>query len=292
MSGHELLTLSGNELRFSVSPASGGEIQSLQRLWRGAWIELLYHGQEGWRGGAPWLFPAVGRSASARGMGFWRHGAKDYPMPIHGFAMSQAWDGTLDRGAIVCKTKSSAETRVLYPFDFELRAEYSLMKNGLRARLEVSASRDNREPMPFSVGNHLTLKLPSKACRVRTSAQEEALLTDSSLLSGEKSPVNYQAGVALGDAPRLLDCVLGKFPSSDAWAELVDLASFGVRVGQKADNGASAEHFHFVFYGDIERGFFCPEPWYGGPNSLNELKGVVSLKPGARFGWEMTLEMI
>ena len=40
---------------------------------------------------------------------------------------------------------------------------------------------------------------------------------------------------------------------------------------------------YFVMWGEAEGGFFCPEPWVGGPDSLNSGKGIVVLQAGLFF---------
>ncbi|OGS05871.1 MAG: hypothetical protein A3G41_07625 [Elusimicrobia bacterium RIFCSPLOWO2_12_FULL_59_9] len=318
--GVELVTLSGHggKLRLSVAPALGGEIHSLRRLWRGRWIELLYRGkgsaEQPWRGGAPWLFPAVGRSFAPRRParqgsgrpkkepGFWSLAGVSYPMPIHGFVRNQVWRRSAASGVFGFEARADDATRVFYPFDYRFQARYFLEAKGLRAEATVAAGINNREAMPFSMGNHIAFVLPlapgadAGACRVRTPARENRLLSPAGLLTGATRPANYRRGVSLREAPELNNCALGGFGPGEAWAEIVDPASFGVRVRQReilspgAAPKAAPEYFCFVFYGDERRGFLCPEPWVGVPNSLNDRQGVVLLKPGTEFRWEMTVE--
>src|SRR6266498_4070617 len=54
-------------LEASICPSQGGELCSLRLRHKGAWTELLYRAAdyspaEGWRGKAPLLWPATGRS--------------------------------------------------------------------------------------------------------------------------------------------------------------------------------------------------------------------------------------
>src|SRR5206468_65722 len=109
------------------------EISSIQTRHEGSWLEWLYRADDfspcdGWRGRAPWLWPAVGRSYAPRKLEKalrtratptdydWEHAAKIYPMPNHGFAMSRAWRVVAARadesGAMVeCALSDDAETR-------------------------------------------------------------------------------------------------------------------------------------------------------------------------------------
>jgi galactose mutarotase-like enzyme len=293
---------------FSVAPASGGELSSVRVRRDGRWVELLHRAGrfespgDAWRGRAPWLFPAVGRSRHDGRMGFCSLEGRVRPMPMHGFLMERAWElVSADAAAVVCRAAGDAATRELFPFDFELTAAYRLVAGGLSARVAVTAAASNAGPMPFSVGNHLTLAIPFArgadplACEVRAPAAEIQLLSPESLLSGESSPGPDGRAAALRGDPGLGDRVLGGFAPGQVWAELRDPSAFTVRVTQRElvpPGGApktSPEHFRFVFYADPGRTFFCPEPWYGGPNSLNDGRGLVRLAAGERFDWEMEL---
>ena len=308
-------------LAFSVSPETGGELASLQVRWGARWVELLHRAgdfgapaQGHWRGRAPWLFPAVGRSYTAEQLrafaaggeetaGSWTCEGKPRPMPIHGFVMDRPWQGLETREEeAVCRFVSDAATRAFYPFDFELTARYSFVQGGVRARLAVAASPRNAAPMPFSAGNHLTLALPFGSgaspgdCRLKTPARDLLELSAQSLLTGAKRPAELAKPAALAERPELRDAVLGGFEPNGRWVELSDPRSFGLRVSlgplaTEAWKPEAGAHL-FVLYGDLEEGFFCVEPWYGGPNSLNEGRGLVRLPPGGSFEWQMTVAVL
>lgn len=283
-------------LAIGVCPETGGELRSL-RVKRGRrWFELLHAGSPSWRGGAPWLFPAVGRSAAAGAVGHWRVGGRLLPMPIHGFVMDRGWELSQIGGPLIaCRTTSDADTRKLYPFDFALTAEYSFDAGAFVARAVVEAASSNAKPMPFSLGNHLTLALPvfgegePGQARLRTPAGSVLKLSKQGLLTGESEAAPYFVGARLADDPRLMNLVLGAYPPAKRWVEVLSPTGLGVRLSQSAE--AADDGFRFVFWSD-GKSFFCPEPWLGEPDSLNTGRGVVSLPPGQRFTWEMRLSLV
>lgn len=330
-------------LEFTVSPETGGELSGL-RVRRGdAWVQVIFRAEDFdrrprglWRGRCPWLFPAVGRNylpeqlsrvkltRADEQLGSWEWGGRPYAMPMHGFAMGRVWE-PLGSGAadVACRLESGPQSRLFYPFDFELVARYGFLDDGaLRdspgltnvssrssisgpgvfARLEVSASERNEEPMPFSVGNHFTLALPFGStsapgdCRLRTPARQSWDLTPQSLLAQTTRPAGLAEPLALGLGSALMNAVLAGFEWEDSWVEVSDPASFSVRVSHReivetAVPFTAPEHYRFVFWGDLLAGFFCAEPWYGAPNSLNDHQGIVRLPPGARFSWEMRVQV-
>jgi galactose mutarotase-like enzyme len=312
------LTDATGEVRASITEA-GGELCSLQRRWRGRSLELIYRADRvsparaGWRGGAPWLFPAVGRSFAAAQLdqlkaqdsttkdGTWTHAGATFPMPCHGFVMERRWELASGPETVIAKTVSDASTRAFYPFDYELSVEYSLLPAGVNAKVRVTAGAGNDGPMPFSIGNHVTLAIPfttvgnPRACRVATAATEDRRLSRQSLLSGEVSPIDFSQGMPIQDAPALSNGVIGGFTGADASAAVIDSKGFGVRVSQRevarGPLKTKPEHRFFVFYCDGQN-FICPEPWYGAPNSLNDRSGVVQLAPGEAFEWEMAVEAV
>lgn len=309
-------------LEFTVSPETGGELASFRVRWKDRWVELLHKAPGSkipirgeWRGRAPWLFPAVGRnyteeqlrrmavSGAEERLGSWEHEGKVLGMPIHGFVMNRAWEA-LDEGETeaACLLAGDGDSRAFYPFDFELTARYGFLSKGIWARLEVLAAPSNAGPMPFSVGNHITLALPFGSrtppgeCRLFTPAREAWDLTKAGLLSGGRRPASLAAPMPLGRKSPLLNAVLGGFTPEQCWVEVSDPESFSVRVSQRELDSTAVQYtdparYLFVLWGDTDLGFFCPEPWYGGPNSLNERRGVVSLPPGARFAWELRAEL-
>ncbi len=254
-------------LRASVSGESGGELRSV-RVRRGErWFELIYAGDPSWRGGAPWLFPAVGRT-------------KGGAMPIHGFVMDRPWESA---GPAAFRIGSDASTRTVYPFDFTLTVEYALEAGAVIARATVEAAAANAEAMPFCLGNHLTLALPSGAV-VRSPGREILALRPDGFLSGTTRPAGLAGGARLEERPELRDLVVAGFTAEECWTELRGADGFGVRVELRCD--APADALRFVYWSDGKR-FFCVEPWLGEPDSLNSGRALTRLAPGATFRWEM-----
>ena len=197
-------------------------------------------------------------------------------MPIHGFARDHAWEA-LSSSPIVVRHQSGPQTRSLYPFDYQLTVTYALIPGGLSAKAEVVAAASNSQPMPFSLGNHLTLALPHGDCSVATPAHKILELTGAGMLSGDSRRAEYAEGRGLKEDPALFDMVLGSFPPRQCWAELRDPRGLTVRVTQRPNA-------YFVFWSDAGKSFFCLEPWHGLPDTR-----MTALAPGARFVWEMTL---
>ena len=317
-------TLIGDDLCAAVVPRASGEISSLRVRWRGSWTELLYRAmqfeppQEGWRGRAPLLWPAVGRNylpadlAEVQRLGHdlptgsYLINDRIYRLPIHGFAYKMPWTfdgcGATDSCAWAeCSFQSDEATRKMYPFDFALRVTHTLEAAGIRSSYVLTAG-DNVEPMFFSMGNHLTVNFPFtgegefEEGVIVSPTNELAEIDEKSLLTGRGLPKDLTRGATLRDR-QLWDAVLHGHSADHAFVELRDPASFGLRVSQSEVAAPERRrfrepHVRFVFYGNREEGYFCPEPWLGGPNSLVTREGVAELQAGERFEWEMKIELL
>lgn len=330
--GCELIVMrhDGGPLQATVAPTSGGEVSSLK--WNGQ--ELLYRADQfeapppgAWRGRAPLLWPAVGRNFGPRryqevvaggadpSEGSFLYKGKEWPIRIHGFASQQAWQ-VIDTGATTdsaftrLRLDSSAATRKMYPFDFQLEAEYRLTAGALLSSYRLTALTDG---LFASFGNHITLALPGgpeafDATRLRLSAADPHLLelVPPGLTTGRIAaarPDLADGNATLGDSA-LLDAVTGGFTCAPARLELrhpllppLVISQWGSRLILPPANPGDEPlrlplhpwHFHFVLWGNRELQFFCPEPWYGLPDSLNSREGVVILGAGESAEWVMEI---
>ncbi|MBC8230019.1 hypothetical protein H8E77_10780 [bacterium] len=256
-------------------------------------------------------------------------GKQKYPMPDHGFVMERPWTlndyGHDDSKAWAqCTIQSDKFTRQYYPFDFTLSVTYTLAASVLSIQYRVtpqfpgeynSASFADTQPMFFSIGNHITFQLPfapqgSFAETVLSAPTKQQLgLTPQSLLSGDVFEKDLTQGVPLNDES-LHDTVISNFDTAsptqskgferdNVWIQLIDRNSFGFQISQRGWVEKSGkikelptEDYYFVFYGNPETGLFCPEPWIGGPNSLNTKEGVVWLHEGEQFEWVIQVELL
>ena len=300
------LTGPGGLVQADICPAAGAEVSGL-RL--GTMGEVLYRANqfepppEGqWRGRAPLLWPAVGRNftpaAIATGdpaCGF-DHGGQHYPLPIHGFARDLAWDvlghgADSDSGWMRCGITDTAETRAVYPWPFTVEVEHRVDAQGLNSTVSITSS----DELPFCIGNHLTVIVPGdqfESTTIEANVSIQHLLTDFALLSGESLPADLSQPQPLSDE-RWLNTVLGGIGGparmTVRWPD-----GSSLQVGQDVVEGESLvdpADWLFVLYGNRELGYFCPEPWIGRPNGLQDPTGRVTLPAGGTFAWRLSLRM-
>ena len=113
--------------------------------------EYIWQNESGefWKSHAPILFPHCGRILNSE----YTYEGKRYEMGIHGFARKQEFElVSASDCEIVLTLKSTEETKKIYPFDFELIAEYKVNGNNLYANFTVKNT-DEKE-MPYMFGWH------------------------------------------------------------------------------------------------------------------------------------------
>jgi len=304
------LDVPGGKLRAFVDPVRGAELAGLEVLGEGHWSELLYRGlddrpTDDWTGRAPLLWPAVGRNfvgppaASDRGnpepLAWSLHG-RVYPMPLHGFARDQPWQ-ILDQGSASVKLvlRDNEATHQSYPFGFEFTTEYRLSRESLCVLQSVRAAAANREAMPFSIGNHLTLHLPLRpggdpaGTTLVTPATEQVITDRSGRPTGQVVIVNYARPRRLDSLERRMPISLSGYPPGQAWVRLIDPSGFTVTIAHTEDRRPPGVPVLFNLWGDVGQGFFAPEPWVGKQNSLVTGDGLIKLAPGETFHWKIVV---
>ena len=301
------------QLRAYVAPQDGGGLEGLQVHRGQAWLELLYRGMEprpkkGPLGKASILWPAVGRNygkadgaAPSQQLGWTLHG-KTYPITIHGFARDLPWK-VVDRGVrgstafVVLTLRDNAQTRRSYPFGFVMTTRYEISGDTLIMRQIVRADPANNEPMPFSIGNHVTFRLPlvpgtdPGRTTIQTPATKRILLDKSLRPSGQISAVDFAQPRALSSFKANAPMSLSGYPKGKEWVRLADPSGFTVTVSHSEDRWPRGVPVLFNLWGDVQQGYFAPEPWVGKQNSLSSKDGVIWLSPGDSFRWTVKIQV-
>lgn len=126
----------------------GAELQSIRRV--ASPFEYLWQGDaEYWDYRAPILFPIVGRVWNNT---FYVDG-KAYEMSQHGFAREMEFEKIVDEDRhMAFRYRSDAAMQEKWPFDFELRIDYTLLRNVLTVGWSVTNF--SAKAMPFMIGAH------------------------------------------------------------------------------------------------------------------------------------------
>ncbi len=295
----------GTSLSVTIAPQHGGELAGLRVFFDGGWHEVVYRAEdysptEGWRGKAPLLWPAVGMTLDPGGEGRgYRLDGRHYPMPAHGFARDRAWAldeyGTgADHARAVLSLASDDASGAMYPFDFELLAEYRVHVDRLAIEYTVRAGAANGAAMPFCIGNHVTFRAPligegeAGAVRFANDFPDWLQREDDRTFAGrlESSPFRGEHPVSV--LPRRSAVGLGGPPGPAALA-VIDPSGLVLWLRHAASAEPEPPAIRFNLWADVEEGFFSPEPWIGTQNCLNTGAGAIRLEPGAEWRWRIEI---
>lgn len=308
------LQVAGGELQAYIAPAHGADLAGLELRHGGRWSELLYRGMDyrptaGWTGKGPILWPAVGRnfpraaaaSGQTGGLG-WILDGRVYAMPIHGFARDRSWR-IVRRGRcggsafVILALSDDARTRAMYPFGFTLESEYRIWRDALYIRQAVHARRSNTRPMPFSIGNHITFRIPLLPgddrlhTTISTPATEQVITNGAGRPTGQVVPVGYATPRLLASLKPLAPISLSGYAEGQEWVRLEDRSGLAITVAHFEDRRPRGTPVLFNLWGDVAHGYFAPEPWVGKQDSLASGDGTLVLEPGGTYRWTIEVRV-
>jgi galactose mutarotase-like enzyme len=302
------------QVEAAVAPSEGGELTSVRVQHQGQWVEMIYRArdyaaQEGFRGKASTLFPAVGGQylpgttpKTSCEDGEYAVGGKTYSIPCHGFARNFPWElvsSSADKkGArVTVRLRDSEKTRAAYPFGFALTATYTLQNGSVSIAYQLAASAKNTRPMVYSIGNHVGFRVPflagtePGAVTLETPSTKIMLRDSHGLISGEQGARSFATPMRLDQFNSTVALALtGYQGSSNTFATLRDPGGLSIRVSHHTSKWLDEPLVRFNIYGGPKQGYLCPEPWVGLQNSLNRGAGRMTLGPGDIWKWEILLE--
>ncbi len=282
-----------NERFSSRIEVRGAEIRSLREFATG--IEYVWKADpDWWAGSAPILFPIVGGLKD----GGYVYGGKEYAMPQHGIVRKKDWEvREASPRRAVFGTASDDETREAYPFDFDLRAVFSLIESGLDIRYEVGNTGSGT--MYFSIGSHPAISLPfaggtMENYYVHFSEEEnlERYFFEGGMHLSETAPAFdncrqiyltrdlFERGPLIFKSPRSTDVTL-----------ICSLSEKAVRI---ATPGVP----YLALWSKARAPFVCVEPWHGVPDNIDtdrtfETKeGIMPLGAGETWATGYRIEIL
>ncbi len=288
-----MFTIENQQLRIVIQP-KGAELQSI--FHKGHDTEYMWSGDPAfWGKHSPLLFPIVG---TLKGNTYFYHD-KPYSLSRHGFAREREFTvESQSQDSITFLLKSDAESKAVYPFDFELRVVYTLLASGLTTtyRVENPAA----DPLYFSVGGHPAFRVPI----VPGTGYTDYYLQFDKIENAPHWPISKDGLIETQPQPLLdnastiplkkelfaKDALVFKHPASSAVA---------IR-SSKTDRGVKLDFPGFPFLGiwaAPNADFVCLEPWCGIADSVDtdqqftKKEGINVLAEGEEFErtWTLTV---
>lgn len=248
-----------------------------------------------WGKTSPILFPIVG--TLKENSFYYNH--KQYTLPRHGFARDHTFDvSNVTREAATFTLRSQPAFLSQYPFNFELRLNYSLKQAGVNVQYEV-INHDEKE-MFFSLGAHPAFKVPLTPSSTYT---DYYLLFDQVENAGRWPITNEgllsRTPTALLDHTNRLDLDKSLFENDALVFKNLRSEKVSLRCN-KHDHGLDFHFAGFPFMGlwaAKNADFLCIEPWCGVADSvghnqqLQHKEGIEKLSPGNTWSRNWTVDV-
>lgn len=287
-----LTTIASDRLSAEID-AVGAELHALRDA---EGRDLQWDGDPAfWTGRAPILFPIVGMLQD----GLYRLDGRTYPMPKHGFARRRTFTVVeADAASAVFRLDADAETRAVYPFDFQLDLRFAV--TGPTLAVTATVRNLGATPLPASFGFHPALRwpLPYGGERARHRLQFDRAepapirrITPSGVVRPESFPTPVEGReLLLRDALFTDDAVI-----------FDQLRSDGLRYG--APDGPQLEvRFPDTPYLGVwtkpGAPYICVEPWHGIADpegyagDFRHKPGVFEVAPGGEKVMHMTIGLV
>ncbi len=253
----DMITIKNAHLTVTISPV-GAEIQSVidekgrERMWQGD--------ESVWSGRAPILFPVGGGMRDD----YYIWQGKKYPMQKHGFVRRKLWqvESVKEQEATFLMTEKTEG----FPFDYELRAVYTLEENTLQVSYRVKNTQ--AEPFYFSIGAHEAYLLPGGIEEYAVHFDEEERL-DRYVIEGNSI---LPEPVCMAEKTKVLPLKYSDY-TVDALV-FKHLKSKGVTI--RGGDGRSIrveapEHPVTMFWTkpNMHAPYLCIEPWCNAPDRVD-----------------------
>ena len=278
----EIISISSNSLTASID-TMGAQLMSLRK----GESEYLWQGDSNWwPRRAPILFPIVGvlkdsKAESAEGT---------ISLARHGLARLNQFEVVEQSpSSVTLQLKSTEETRMSYPYDFELKLIFSVAGNTLTQTYEVSNPAN--VVLPFTLGAHPAFNIPIPGVEAASLDQYHLLFTHSWTSYG---PSITDEGLCDYTTPQRLIVDSDTLPLSwelidrEKTITLEDVPDRRITLAASTEAPSETHGIQMDFEGFDYLGIWsaapgCPfvalEPWCGIADSV-DTDGVFEHKPG------------
>ena len=277
---NEFLTAQFNEV--------GAELRSLASNDR----EYIWEGKkEVWANACPIMFPICGGLKNDK----YIFEGKEYILEKHGYVRNLVFEvESKTEDSVVFLHKSSAETRVKFPFDYELRVIYTLEEKTLK--IDYSVINKTDKTMYFNIGSHEGYATPEGIEDYDIVFPEQETLSTGvlygNLLSQQTMPIikdqNYLP-------------LYEKYFTIDALV-FTDLKSRSATLRNRKNGRGVRVDFpdahYFLLWHKPNAPYMCVEPWngvqdiVGSSYEITEKEGITALDSGKEFLYTHSITII
>ena len=282
-----MVTLKNSELTVKVNEM-GAELRSI--VYNGT--EYIWEGKpEIWSGTAPIMFPICGGLKEDK----YLLNGKEYTLTKHGFAKLSLFE--VESATDTCAVfllRSSEDTLVSYPFDFEFRVIYTL--DGKALKVDYKVDNKSADTMYFNVGAHEAYATPEGIEDYDVLFDSEQTLSAQNLYGNILAHTSYpiikdSKVLPLYDKYFILDALPFK-----------DIAFKAATLRNRKTGRAIRIDFpdapYFLLWHKHGAGYMCLEPWNGIPDvpgssyDITEKEGITALASSETFIFTHTITVV
>jgi galactose mutarotase-like enzyme len=242
-----------------------------------------------WNKTSPILFPIVGKLKNET----YLYNNKIYNLPRHGFARNQIFKVIEQTAtAILFSIESSAETKEIYPFDFELQIGYTLEDKTLKVSYKVINKNDF--DLPFSIGGHPAFSLTQPFKNYSLAFEHNEILNNYSLVN--ELLTNDFETIELKN--KKLPLTYSLFEKDALIFKTLRSKSVTILENDKPYLKVSFNDFSSLgLWTKINAPFLCIEPWLGYADNQNfdgdfaNKEGIINLNKKNTLKTEYTIEI-
>lgn len=273
-----MITIHNDAVTVAISER-GAELKSIvcndtQYIWEGK--------PEVWASSCPLLFPICGGLKNNT----YRYNGKEYTLEKHGYVRSTIFEvENHTDDSVVFLHKSNDETKIKFPFDYELRVRYTL--NGKTVKMDCTVKNKTNGDMYFSIGTHEGYYTPEGIEDYDVIfPQNETLDTYAvygTLISNQTFPILKDSNtLPLYEKYFTIDALVFKDLKSRSATLRNRKTGKGLRLDFPCDS-------YFLVWHKQNAPFICLEPWSGFPDSvdatgeLTEKEGILRLEENGEF---------
>jgi galactose mutarotase-like enzyme len=254
-----MVSLKNNDITVDISP-KGAELQSIRDASK---TEYLWNGDKTyWAGRAPLLFPICGGLKDNT----YRLSGQKYTLQKHGYARFSTFETERQTAdTVTFLLRSDEESRITYPYDYELRVTYKL--KGYSVEVGYTVTNLSCTDMYFSIGAHEGYACPEGIENYDILfPQNETLnsyMLDGNLLEHHSAPVLHESDMLkLKYDFFAVDALVFKELKSRSATLRNHLTGRGVRVDFDGFD-------YFLLWTKPGAPYICIEPWCGIQDSVD-----------------------
>jgi galactose mutarotase-like enzyme len=271
-----MFIIKSNHFKVYINPL-GAELQQFTHITHG---NLLWQKNDKlWNRFAPILFPIVGRLLNDQ----YTLNHESYGMRQHGFARDQVFQ-VIDHSedSITLRLTDNEQTRLQYPFAFELQVKYTLFQDTLD--IEHCVTNLDSAELYYSIGGHPGFHIEGKLSEYYLDfgsdySVQQHLITGN-YYNGKTKEIQLSRKFELSDDLFTSDAIVIKQPPFQS-------IGFGKIHGPRILSLHCDTWTAVGLWTKPGAPFFCIEPWWGWADALDssgnikEKEGIISLASGS-----------